>query len=472
MLYQLNIWWAVLFGITILSSCSLRNLHESQMVVVEADSLWQAGQIYSDSVSLVQAYEVMDTWQWIYPDAYAHACYHYGKLLRAKDNPVDAMQVFINATHSRTRDYSILGRVYNNMGDICHRAGDFALAYDMFEQSANMFLRNHDTLSYYYCLDDMALEMASQGKKDSCLALLHMIDTVYNDSFLMAYGLYIQAEAYLRKGQYDSTILYAQFSRQYDAGLLHTTMQLAQAYSFLEQKDSATYYANIILQKSKNISDVHNALFILTNDDSSKNIEGVREAAAERSDIQKILKKRQGKLSQAVQLLKQDLSHKPDLRWLYAVCLTLTIIGVALGLYVRRKNRQHTLLSQQIYELEIKSNETIAQKRLQVASNCALYSNSNNFRKDLCWNDYDRMCHIVDQQFYMLASKLRHKNVLNEKELRLCILVLLDMSRQEISDILPYALSSVGKLKDQTAKSLGSTGKNLHDYLLNLVIEG
>ena len=82
------------------------------------------------------------------------------------------------------------------------------------------------------------------------------------------------------------------------------------------------------------------------------------------------------------------------------------------------------------------------------------------------------MCKIIDRHFHMLASKLRQKQCLNETELRLCVLVLLDMSRTEIADTLPYALSSVGKLKDQTAKLLGTTGKKLRKYLINLVVEG
>ena len=76
------------------------------------------GRTYSDSAELAQAYRTLHKRRAFYPDAYAHGCYHYGRLLREKDNPVAAMQVFINATHSRTRDYHILGRVYSNMGSI------------------------------------------------------------------------------------------------------------------------------------------------------------------------------------------------------------------------------------------------------------------------------------------------------------------------------------------------------------------
>ena len=82
------------------------------------------------------------------------------------------MQAFIAATHSGTKDYHILGRVYNNMGDICHLASEFQLSYAMFEQSANMYLKNGDSLLYYYCLNDMAFELAEQGKEDNVLSLL------------------------------------------------------------------------------------------------------------------------------------------------------------------------------------------------------------------------------------------------------------------------------------------------------------
>ena len=79
------------------------------------------------------------------------------------------------------------------------------------------------------------------------------------------------------------------------------------------------------------------------------------------------------------------------------------------------------------------------------------------------------MCSIVNQQFFLFASKLKGTNILNETEIRLCILVLIGLTRQEMSTTLPYALSSVGKLKDNTAKKLGTTGKNLREHLINMI---
>ena len=138
------------------TSCSLSDFHEAQAVLAEADSLRVEGQMYTDSIGLAEAYETLGKWQWCYADEYAHACYHYGRLLRDKDNPVAAMQCFINATHSRTHDYHILGRVYSNMGTLCHLAEEYPLSYDMYERCSEMFLRNGDSLLYYYGLNEMA----------------------------------------------------------------------------------------------------------------------------------------------------------------------------------------------------------------------------------------------------------------------------------------------------------------------------
>ena len=164
-----------------LMACSPHSVHEAQLVVADADSLWHNGQLYGidygDSATLAQAYETLGNH--LLPitnhqlsGSYAHACYHYGRLLRKKDNPVEAMQAFIAATHSGTKDYHILGRVYSNMGSICHLAGAFPLSYDMFEKSADMFLQNGDTLAYYFGLNNMAYELAEQGKKDSVETIL------------------------------------------------------------------------------------------------------------------------------------------------------------------------------------------------------------------------------------------------------------------------------------------------------------
>ena len=94
-----KVYICLLLVICSLTACS-PSLREAQDVVAQADSLWHAGQMYGvdegDSATLAHAYETLDNillspFTFNLSFTYAHACYHYGKLLRAKGNPVAAM---------------------------------------------------------------------------------------------------------------------------------------------------------------------------------------------------------------------------------------------------------------------------------------------------------------------------------------------------------------------------------------------
>ena len=471
----------MLLSLCLLTGCSFRSFHETLSVVGEADSLWQQGQMCDDSVRLAQAYSTLRVWRTFYADAYAHTCYHYGKLLRANDDPVAAMQVFIDATHSRTRDYHILGRVYSNMGDICHCAGDYALSYNMFEHSANIFLRDDDTLSYYYCLNNMAFELAEQGKKEETLALLNTIDS--SDSVSLSLINLTKAEMYKIEELYDSAIYYANLTCSIPQHQLTRILIKAQSYSYMQIHDSAVYYANELVLHTDELFYINTALYILTHEDKKKDIEEVRNISADRSDIQKLIEIRQGKLSQAVQLLEQELARKPNLTWLYAVCFTLIIMGLCIWGYVHKKRRQYQLLSQQVTELEdmnfsakLQHNQLVQEHAeykkglvAQIEKTCSVFNQSPHLQKDLCWSNYNQMCEIVNQQFFFFAQKLQNTYILTEREIRLCVLVLIGITNsKQLAEMLLYSESGIRNFKNRTAKKLSTNSIELRHKLLKI----
>ena len=361
--------------------CSSRAIHEAEAVVAQADSLWQAGLMYGtdagDSLSLAQAYKTLGDIPLPFrtllgvgsSDSYAHACYHYGKLLRAKDNPVEAMQAFINATHSRTHDYHILGRVYSNMGSICHLAGDFPLSYDMYERSANCFLADNDSLSYYFLLNDMAFELAEQGKKDEAYMILDNIRVIHSDLFVGT--MLTRAVACKKVQQYDSTIYYTSVVREQGTYASEILLNRAQAYSLMGQKDSAVFYANMLLATHYDVYDQCNALYILTNDDSSQSINSIRKNAADRADSQKIIENKKSKLSQAVQLLQQDLARKPDWRWLYLlIAVALFVCSSLVLIHLWRKRKLHQQISEEIEIRQSHVNTLSLRLQKSIVVNC------------------------------------------------------------------------------------------------------
>ena len=329
-------------------ACAPQAVREAQSVVAQADSLWHEAKQYGmdegDSATLAQAYKTLEAIPLPFREGlglgspYAHACYHYGKLLRAKENPVEAMHAFISATHSGTKDYHILGRVYNNMGDICHLASEFQLSYDMFEQSANMYLKNGDSLLYYYCLNDMAFELAEQGKKDSAFMVLGQIDRTKIDSYAIMKIFETKAEACLYAHMYDSAIYYTSPLLSYSYTEPEWLLIRAQAYSLNGENDSAVYYANRALSITNEIYHQNNALYILTNNDTTKDIEAVRVVAADRADVQKLIEIKRSKCAQAVQYLEQNLNAERNITWLYAIISTVVIIGIGIVIIENTRN--------------------------------------------------------------------------------------------------------------------------------------
>ncbi len=454
----------------LLSGCKSRAVEEAREVIAVADSLRAEGQGYTDSVVIAEAYNTLDKWQYLYPTDYAHACYHYGRLLRNNDDPVSAMEVFINGTHSRTKDYHILGRIYSNMGSISHLAGEYQLAYDMYSRSADMFLKNADTLLYYYGLNEMAFELVRMDSISKASFLLTLIGENCDDVSLHQSIAKTKILILKHSHQYDSLIEYANTLSSYDGIESFVTLSKAHAFYYLQEYDSALLYAKKTLNLSNSIYEMDNAYYVFIHCDSIHGGSNVYQLTSNRADLEKIIEQRHGKLSQATQLLTQDINRKPIWPWLIGIAGFLLMIMLSVSVTFYKKKNKHQLLSQQILNLE----QTIAAskaERLQAIENkCSLLSSSHNINEDLGWKSYDTMCDIVNKHFNMLARKLQ-KAGLTEKEVRICVLTLLNYGYDEMADILFYASNGIGKFKIRTAKKIGTTAKNLRDYLINMTIQ-
>ena len=459
------------------SSCVSRGVREAQEVVAQADSLWHDGQMYGidagDSATLAQAYETLDKStafcrriREIFPfvlhtsslGTYSHACYHYGRLLREKDDPVAAMQAFINATHSHTDDYHILGRVYSNMGSICHLAGEFPLSYDMYERCADMYLQNGDTLLYYYGLNEMAFELAEMGESKKLSEFFSNInDCPY--PLVKSDAIKVKAIFFRSRHQYDSVLHYINNDiTNRNLGSFDFILK-AQAFFYMQMFDSASIYAQKTLDNFPSLSEQDNAYYILLHCDSIFHKNNIYAISADRADVEKDIEIQHGKMSQAIQLLKQDLNRKPDLRWLYIIiAIFLFIISCVILLIVLRKRQQ---LQKQRIDYAIK-------RREDIENNCKTLRNCKSLKKELGWENYEYMCSIIDSRLGNLAHKLQALPQLSDNDIRLSILFILDLSYSEIADWMNLSPKSIAKLKSITAHKLGTSMRNLRSKLIEI----
>ena len=426
-------------------------------------------------------YIVILVWRRVYADEYAKANYYYGRLLRAKDHYPEAMQCFIHAIHSRSKDYHILGRVYSNMGTISHLAGEYDLSYEMYEHSADMFLRNGDTINYYYALYNMAFELAEQEKREETLKILKIIQENASDSYAIALSCITKADLYLNIEEYDSAIYYIDIVQRMQYQIPTAYLIKAQSYEALGKLDSALHYANCVLAMPNLANEqIYNSLYITINYNPPASKEELLRQTSYRADIGMKGDYQHVQEAKAVEILYQDL-HKPyDWRWLYAVIATLMITVCAVLIFVRIKKNQHKLLSQQIQDLETtnkvaverqreikKEREEYSQKIISsMEQKRMLFSQSPSILTDISWSDYSSMCTMINNNFGLLASKLQKKYQLSEKEVRLCVLVLFDFSYEQMSELLYYSYKGIGKYKDRIAKKIGTSSKKLCEYLI------
>ena len=91
---------------------------------------------------------------------------------------------------------------------------------------------------------------------------------------------------------------------------------------------------------------------------------------------------------------------------------------------------------------------------------------------DLHWKNSEELYETVNTLFCQLANKLKAIGSLNEKDIRLCILVLIgNMKDKEIADILCYSDKTIRGTKRKVAIKLGTTSAGLRNFLLNKAAE-
>jgi tetratricopeptide (TPR) repeat protein len=437
-----------------LCACSLHPLHKAKEVVAVADSIRESGYNISaeDSTQLAEAYGELRRWQWLYSKEYMHICYHYGCLLQEKENPVGAMQAFIHATHINSRDDLLLGRVYVKMGTICNIARDYQLTSDIYALAAHNYLRAGDTLRYCKALQLRAIALANQGKTDETTNVLKRIEqcsTDNNDELL-----FIRSLAFHHADQYDSALYY-----------------LKAYLNFLETDSNST-------SPMREFLSIVSPMLGMLEDDSEENkldwndvmgfIFGIKEQVKADGDM---TTQAPEEYVQATRILWNDIHRKKSFAWIYSIVVVLLIVGIGIALYYNHQEKKHALWSQKINDVTSEYTDLQQNKLSHIESTRNVLLASESLQKDLNWRNFDQMCAKVDELFYLLAGKLRLKRVLNETEVRLCVLIFIGLDHDQIALTLPYARNSVGKLKDQTAKKLGTTGRNLRDFLVDLALK-
>ncbi len=393
----------------------------------------------------------------------------------------------------------------------------------MYEHCADQFILSGDSTMYYYALNAAALQLAEQKLREETVFLLDTINANCSNVNVIAKTWETKSILYVRMEQYDSALYAVNKLLTYGDCNTMTYMIKAQCFSFTHRHDSAVYYAKIVAQKSHSLGEKNNSYYILANEDSTISMYTRQQIHADRADIHKQIEIRQGNLSHAVALLQQEQDDKPHyIRLILFVAALLLLSSLSYYAKIRIRNhkrqafediaieeqrmnddirekedrllsrtkqekqRQDTLLKQQAMLMQ--ENESIQKKSEAIIRNynnmrkqilkeaetvCDAIRGSEDWQKEISWNDYDKLHEKVNKYFFLLADKLHTKHNLDEKEFRLCVLMLLGgFSNKQIAEILIYSTSGIGTFKYRLSQKFGVQTKDMREYLLNLIVLG
>jgi tetratricopeptide (TPR) repeat protein len=325
----------------------------------------------------------------------------------------------------------------------------------------------------------MAYALAEQGDTTGVQALLAPLDS-YPALADMCNETY--AEAFMRADNYKQGLHYA---NRCNGGEPSVMMIKAQCFSLSGQFDSATCYARKVLELSRHPFMRANALYILTQQDSTANLADVRNAAAERARVLNRIADKQGDLTRAVELIRQDINGR-SWQWnlLLAGVLCIIVALIAWWQMIRREHKraiahiaqqkqqaqEHVSMHQQQDEqLQLQIAERRKMIEQEVNTNLIALQRADDWRKSLGWYNDELFCDITNKQFFMLADKLKARS-LNDKEIRLCMLVLMDcFDSKQTAKLLNYAESGVRNFKQHTANKLGTTSRELREHLIRII---
>ena len=386
----------------------------------------------------------------------AQKWYEQGRAFRQEGEAVQAMKCFVNATQSGSGDYLLMGRVYSNMANMCRQAERHDLAFDVYRLSAKQFAQTGDTLKVAYALNNMAWEQAVMGNKSDAVLWVDSALRLCPRKEVKEKVAETLGAACLYAEEYDSTLLYiARVDNTY------ARMLRAQAFCLLHQCDSATQYASQVVSETDNPRYLDDAYYILAHCDSTDNVSEILTLTSSRSDVQRELEQEKIQLTQAIILMEQSLNGERKIdKWLTVlfVLLGIGVIAALIYLFLLRRRIQH---AQQI-QTSLQQDRTS-----ELTKVCEALLQSDNLKKELRWNDYAAFCATCDARFFGLADKLQRRG-LNERELRISLLVLIGLSYAQMADILNRAQNGIGKDKYTISKKLGVTVKDLQNALRNI----
>lgn len=476
----------------LLSGCSGHGPCPADRALYTADSLDARHMPIAPDTLLNAAIAHYESRCFVPCDKLARACYYRGRINRASQNYPQAMADFAQARRHFTRRTppTLQGRTAANIAFLCTSAGSDSLALLYYNEALEHFRSAKDTSRMAYTLLDIGGVKLRTGKAEESLNYYRQTVPFAKDSMLYGNVLQCIGKAYYELNEPDSALHYMMRSVPYPyknnvMGVRY--LYIAYCHFDAQQLDSAAVYAQKAIDATTDPS-VHKSAYYMLMDwaKKKKDIDAYDLYSHNRTDAQNLIQDKQVNLKEAVGKIPLEISTRKNIHlqgWLMKL-LPLLLVVTGYAVWKRIKYRQL-----KYKEAQIRLQYKLTVETLQQEQNLLQHSKErlakltkdkeqrlHDFQEQKTrllgekwkdWTETERTADILLNGFFV-RLQCKHPD-LKEQEKRMCLLVLLDCSQQEMADLLYMAKKSIGVTKMRLANNLGTTSSKMQQYLTDFI---
>lgn len=440
-------------------------------------------------------------------DRLAYSYLYKSRIFKNKREYTDAIQNLLKGLDAakKTKDDSILGRIYFDIGHIASFQEEWDKALDYFQKAITHFDKAGKTenIAKIYLVQGWLYKAINDY--DSAIKSSRKALEITKDSAIMGDVLNNIGDFYFKEEKLDSAFYYLRKSLHYpyfDMNLSGRYYDMADAFCIIDEYDSAAYYAEKALSLPIDIYYEEECYRVLINvalakDDKLALVENINKRRACEDSIKKIENQTNINVLEEVHNSNTEKKKAEDRHyWLIIAIITLvlTTLPVVLFLYIRNKSKQlkadkyknkleeqEVIVSDLSSELKRKQKLLISDLMSEIEQTRIKYADArknSNFeeREKIDKTIYNDVLHIDDEAAFTdkmnmvlnnLPDKLRYDySELNYKEIVWCCLFMLDFSTADIALLMDFKQSTQYKFKQRLSKKLSlNSSKELEQML-------
>ena len=481
-----------LFILLIGNLVSCQAWRDAKAVVSEADRLLVEGVVIRDTAALGEVINALENplGRMFAREELSKAYYLMGRNLDDyHHNFSDAADFYIKADRMKTKDWVLRGRINSCMGFICKQDSCFTEALEFYERACEAHQKSDNTWYYAHNLLNIAeqyVHLGEYNKADSVLLLASNYDV---DSAYYADIMDVKAMALYNQQLYDSALALLMGINDYPRNIeakCYSYQLMMHCYEFQNQLIECPYYAQYIINNSKNPSFRSNAYFFLMCDAKNRNaVEELARHSTCREDEDRNLQHVSESYAQASAKLRDYLNNPYSVHAKEILIILFCIIVLAVwAIWYSRKITNRKIASEKkLMEQEIakwkegilqKMNEEKAiseiEKRKMILNVVMDYADEFAIDKPI-WDNDTKLFRLADSCFGFIIYRLKHTYHLRNSELKICLMVLLDFPNKEIARIVSYKEDSYPTIKRRLATKLGTSSTEMRNFLLDLIVK-